>query len=71
MKFIFTCPERNAAFETDDFDVVDNRGVRTDAEGNRILDARVVLNAPCPLCGQRHAYHASALSCPFAPPAES
>lgn len=65
MKFVFVCPERNAVFESADFRIVDNRGVVADADGNRQLDARVVLNEPCPFCGRRHAYHASELACPF------
>ena len=65
MEFIFVCPNRNRTFETADFTVVENRGVVTDAQGNKRLDAKVVLDAPCPLCGDKHVYPAWELSCPF------
>jgi hypothetical protein len=65
MEFIFTCPNRNKTFETDDFSIVENRGVVTDAHGNKSLDANVVVNTPCPFCGETHFYHARELSCPF------
>ena len=63
--FIFVCPEKNEVFESSDFNIVDNWGVVADEAGNKTLDAKVALNAPCPLCGQKHVYHASELSCPF------
>jgi len=65
MKFIFTCPVENKTFESEDFSVIDNRGVIIDRAGNRILDAKVALDEPCPLCGQKHVYRASELACPF------
>lgn len=70
MKFIFVCPETGQEFFSANFEIADNRGVRTDATGNRIFDARVVLADPCPHCGRRHDYHASELSCPFAGPSD-
>jgi hypothetical protein len=65
MRLIFTCPEKNKVFESEDFEIIDNRGVTTDNQGNRILDARVALKNPCPLCGQEHVFHVSELACPF------
>jgi hypothetical protein len=65
MKFIFVCPNRNEVFESADFRIIENRGVVTDAAGNRTLDAKVTLNAPCPLCGEKHVYDAGELPCPF------
>lgn len=65
MKFVFICPVRNKVFESSHFSLRDNRGVITDEDGNRTLDAEVVLNEPCPFCGEMHVYHASLLSCPF------
>ena len=65
VSFIFVCPGENGMFESADFKIVDNRGVATDNAGNRILDAKVALNEPCPFCGEKHIYHASELSCPF------
>ncbi len=65
MDFIFVCPKTQKTFTTPNFEIVDNRGVKTDADGNRMLDATVRLNAPCPFCGDRHEFHATELSCPF------
>ncbi|MGD8960095.1 MAG: hypothetical protein PVI27_09640 [Desulfobacteraceae bacterium] len=65
MKFIFVCPRHNQPFESPDFKIGENRGVITDAAGHKVLDATVVLTAPCPFCGRQHVYHASELSCPF------
>lgn len=65
MQFVFVCPNKNQVFESSDFQVLDNRGATIDDAGNKILDAKVALNNPCPLCGQKHVYRASELSCPF------
>jgi hypothetical protein len=65
VKLVFVCPQTNAVFETEAYRVLDNKGVVRDAAGNKILDAKVVLNAPCPFCGEQHVYPASELSCPF------
>ncbi|MBI9085578.1 MAG: hypothetical protein JEZ11_18415 [Desulfobacterales bacterium] len=66
MEFLFVCPNRNRTFETAAFTIVENRGVVIDAAGNKTLDAKVVLDEPCPFCGEAHVYHAGELSCPFA-----
>jgi len=68
MKFVFFCPEENRVFESAEFRVIDNMGVISDEGGNKILDAKVALEKPCPFCGNKHVYHASELSCPFADP---
>ncbi|MDD2389849.1 MAG: hypothetical protein PHP23_08980 [Desulfobacterales bacterium] len=65
MKFIFVCPTQNKVFESADFSVLENRGVVTDKTGNKTLDAKVILDQPCPFCGKKHVYHANELSCPF------
>jgi hypothetical protein len=65
MKFIFVCPNKNDVFESSDFNILNYRGIITDEAGNKILEAQVALNEPCPFCGQKHVYHASELSCPF------
>ena len=65
MEFLFVCPEENRSFESADFRIVDNRGVTTDLAGNRMLDAKVALNRPCPFCGRLHVFRAAELSCPF------
>jgi hypothetical protein len=65
VEFIFTCPRTHKTFTSADCDITDNHGIKTDAEGNKTLDARVALKNPCPFCGSRHSYHASELACPF------
>lgn len=65
MEFIFICPQNNKVFECSNFTICDNKGVISDEAGNRSLDARVVLDDPCPFCGQKHEFHASELLCPF------
>jgi len=65
MKFLFICPVRQEAFDSSDFQIVDNRGIAVDPDGNRYLNARIRLTAPCPFCGVHHEYHASELACPF------
>jgi len=66
VEFIFVCPDHGKWFETARFSIVENRGVVTDASGNRTLDAKVALDDPCPYCGKKHVYHCNELSCPFA-----
>ncbi|MBI5592510.1 MAG: hypothetical protein HY881_18750 [Deltaproteobacteria bacterium] len=65
MKLIFVCPNESKAFESADYRIVENKGVITDAAGNKALDAKVALNKPCSYCGHKHIYHVSELSCPF------
>jgi hypothetical protein len=65
MDFLFVCPLRQETFSSVDFEIIDNRGVAVDAGGNRYLNARIRLTAPCPACGECHEYHASDLACPF------
>ena len=65
MGFVFVCPENGKVFDSQDFKVIDNYGVKTDKDGNRYLDARVMLNSPCPYCGVHHIYPARELACPF------
>jgi hypothetical protein len=66
MKLIFVCPNENKAFESADYRIIENRGVVTDAAGNKTLDAKVALDESCPHCGHKHIYRADELSCPFA-----
>lgn len=65
VKFVFVCTKNNEMFENSNFKIIDNRGVITDAAGNKSLDAKVALNEPCPFCGEKHIYHVSELLCPF------
>jgi hypothetical protein len=65
MKLVFVCPENDKPFETDDFRVIEGKGVSIDDSGNKVWDAQVELTAACPFCGKIHVYHASELPCPF------
>jgi hypothetical protein len=65
MKFIFTCPLKQDSFFSEEFQITENQGVAVDETGNRYLNARIRLTAPCPLCGRYHEYHANELACPF------
>ena len=65
MNFIFICPVHNKVFESPNFHIIENKGIVTDESGHRMLDAKVILEDPCPFCGQIHVYHANDLSCPF------
>ena len=65
MDFIFVCPQTQKTFTTAAFDIIENRGVISDADGNKILDAKVRLTGPCPYCGNRHIFEANTLLCPF------
>ena len=61
----FNCTETGRSFETADYALSENRGVRTNSEGEKILEAVVVLKSPCPHCGRIHSYMADTLACPF------
>jgi hypothetical protein len=65
MKFIFVCPVKQEAFETEAFEIIENQGVITDDAGNKTLDATVKLSSPCPFCGENHVFHASEMVCPL------
>ena len=65
MKLVFVCPENNKPFETDEFKVIEDKGVKIDDSGNKVWDAKVELTSVCPLCGKGHVYRASELPCPF------
>jgi hypothetical protein len=65
MKFIFVCPIHQKVFESDAFNLTENKGVKVDAEGRKYLDAKVNLSGPCPYCGERHSFAARELACPF------
>ena len=65
MKFVFVCPEKNKVFESDEFKVIENRGITLNESGNKTWDAKVELLLPCPFCGKRHVFHVNELACPF------
>jgi Fe2+ or Zn2+ uptake regulation protein len=65
VKLVFVCPNENKVFESSNYEIIENKGIITDAAGNKVLDAKVVLNESCPYCCQKHIYHVGELSCPF------
>ena len=65
MNFIFTCPNTQELFHSEQFDVVDNQGVVIDSAGNKVLDAKVQLTSPCPPCGERHIFKAGRFIMPL------
>ena len=67
MRFIFICPEKYQVFESGDFKIIENRGVKVDQTGKKFLDAKVELVPSCPFCEKKHVFHASELMCPFIP----
>jgi hypothetical protein len=71
MEFTFMCADKQKSFNSNQFTIIDNKGIKTDASGNKVLDAKVILKEPCPFCGEKHIYHAKDLSCPFVVRSES
>ncbi len=65
MDFIFSCPATGRIFETAAFRIVENKGVVTESDGKKRLDARLALDEPCPYCGQLHVFGADEMICPF------
>lgn len=65
MNFVFYCPETGKTFETDRFDIFEDRGVLMDEKGQKTWDAKVRLQHPCPFCRMIHVYRAAELACPF------
>ncbi len=65
MELVFNCRRTSAVFKSDQYDIQDHQGVKTDANGQRYLDANVVLTTPCPHCGEKHRYRANELACPL------
>ncbi len=65
MEFIFVCPVTHQTFQTDAFTIIENRGVRTDPNGAKQLDAKVRVDIDCPFCAEKHIYRAEELVCPF------
>ena len=65
MKLVFVCHENNQTFETDDFIVIENKGIKLGETGDKIWDAKVEPTLACPFCGRRHVFRVSELPCPF------
>ena len=53
MDFVFVCPVSNKVFSSPDFRITGNPGVVVDTDGNRCLEAQVVLDSACPFCGEK------------------
>ena len=64
-ELVFVCPEKGVTFSSANFKIVENNGIKTDADGNRTLDAKVAVEESCPSCGKQHVYHVSEIPCPF------
>jgi hypothetical protein len=64
MKLVFVCPNNHKAFQTDQFNIIQDNGVKIAETGQRVWDARVELTSACPFCGKIHEYHVSELPCP-------
>jgi len=62
---VFVCPEHGAVFHSTEFVLIENKGIKTDTYGNKVLDAKVELKESCPFCGKKHVYHVSEIPCPF------
>ena len=65
MVLTFVCPNRSQVFQSAAYRIIDNKGVVADESGNKILDAKVALDDPCPYCGEKHVYAARELACPY------
>lgn len=65
MELVFTCPQTQQVFRTDDYRIVEDRGFTVDGAGRRRLLMKVAAGPPCPFCGGRHVYDAEELACPF------
>lgn len=65
MELVFNCLRTGDVFKSDQYEIKEHRGVKTDAQGRRFLDAKVVLSRACPFCGEKHVYAADMLACPF------
>jgi len=65
MKLVFVCPENNKAFESGDFTVIEDNGIKIGETGNKVWDAKVELTSSCPFCSRKHVFRVSELPCPF------
>jgi hypothetical protein len=65
MELIFICPRTGGTFFSEDYSLVENRGVISGAGGEKILMATVSVNTPCPHCQELHSFRAEDLACPL------
>lgn len=65
MRLIFVCPENQETFETDHFNIIEDKGIKITETGQRVWDAKVALASACPCCGKIHEYQVSELPCPW------
>jgi hypothetical protein len=40
MKLLFLCPENHKPFETDQFNIIEDKGIKTTETGQRVWDAK-------------------------------
>lgn len=65
MQLHFNCPETGKSFATEQYSLVDNRGVVTDSHGGKVLEATVAVAIPCPHCRGMHRYPVRDIACPW------
>ncbi|MFH0784394.1 MAG: hypothetical protein V2B20_20895 [Pseudomonadota bacterium] len=63
MKLFFKCPNDGAIFETDNYSLVENRGVITSLQGHKTLQGTVAVHSSCPHCGELHRYAVEEVLC--------
>lgn len=64
MKLFFKCPKEGAIFETQDYSLIENRGI-TSLQGRKTLQGKVAVHASCPHCGKLHSYSVEEVLCPL------
>lgn len=65
MELIFICPRNGSTYFSEDYTLVENRGVINGADGKKILIATVAVHTPCPHCQELHSFRAEDLACPL------
>lgn len=63
MTLYFRCPQHGEVFATDEYALIENRGVVTTREGQKILQGTVAVNSSCPHCGRLHRYGVDEVMC--------
>lgn len=63
MKLYFTCPVLEKVFGSEDYSLVEGHLIVED--GEKRLKGDVLLNSPCPLCGQKHRFEVKDVICPL------
>ncbi len=63
MNLYFKCPKEGAIFASPDYSLVENRGVITSPEGQKILQGTVAVHSSCPHCGELHRFTVAEVLC--------